>query len=108
MLPVIPPVRSTLTARNQTTLPPVVRSVLGLKASDKIRYEITSNGQVLISKDIVNQEDRAMESFLNFLDTDIRNNPQNIKPVTSEMAERYLSLVSDFDLDMDSTLPDED
>jgi antitoxin PrlF len=46
--------------------------------------------------------------FLDFLAQDIQNNPQNLRPITSDFVDRVRSLVSDVDFDMDESLDDGD
>ena len=100
--------QSTLTRRYQTTIPSEIRTAMGLQTKDKIEYKIMGDGQVLISKVETFEEDPAMASFLNFLDKDIELHPENIQPITAELAETYLSSVTNFDVDLDAALPDEE
>lgn len=41
---------STLTAKGQTTLPKSVRTALGLKAGDRLRYLVLDNGEVRLMR----------------------------------------------------------
>lgn len=109
MKPIILPVpQSTLTARYQTTIPAVVRKALDLKTSDKIAYEVTEDNQVILTKVSEDSEDKVMQSFLAFLDKDIELNPSHVQPITKGMAEKYMSMIVDVDMDMDEPLPIED
>lgn len=100
--------QSTLTQRYQTTIPSEIRKAIGLKVKDKIEYKVVGDGRVLMSKVETIEEDPAMASFLNFLDRDIELHPENIQPITADMAEMYLSSVTNFDVDLDAALPDEE
>ncbi|MDJ0679685.1 MAG: type II toxin-antitoxin system PrlF family antitoxin [Xenococcaceae cyanobacterium MO_167.B52] len=102
------PSQSTLTQRYQTTIPLEIRKALGLEAKDKIQYKVMGDGQVLMSKVETFEEDPAMASFLNFLDRDIQLHPENIQPITADIAEMYLSSVTNFDVDLDAALPNEE
>jgi antitoxin PrlF len=99
---------STLTDRYQTTIPDNVRKALGLKKRDKIHYTIHSNGQVIISKVEKPENDPVLEEFLSFIALDIKNNPQNLQPINSNLFNRAKSLVADVELDIDAPLLDED
>ncbi|MEA5597840.1 type II toxin-antitoxin system PrlF family antitoxin [Rivularia sp. UHCC 0363] len=97
---------STLTDRYQTTVPENVRKALRLNKRDKIHYIIEPNGQVIMSR--VEQEDPVLGKFLNFLAQDMSQNPQNIKPINSDLFNRTQSLIDRIELDLDATLSDED
>jgi antitoxin PrlF len=99
---------STLTDRYQTTIPDNVRKALGLKKRDKIRYTIEPNGQAIISKAEKPENDPILEEFLSFLAIDIKNNPQNIQAISSDLFNRAKSLVADVEVDLDAPLCDED
>lgn len=100
--------QSTLTKRYQTTIPLEIRKAMGLETKDKIEYKVMGNGQVLMSKVETFEEDPAMASFLNFLDRDIELHPENIQPITADIAEMYLSSVTNLDVDLDAALPNEE
>ena len=51
-------VASTLTDRYQTTIPKAIRGVLQLKKRGKLRYEIMSDGTVLLGNANVDLEQR--------------------------------------------------
>ncbi|BAZ16387.1 HtaR suppressor protein homolog [Calothrix sp. NIES-4071] len=99
---------STLTDRYQTTIPESVRKALGLNKRDKIHYAIQPNGQVIISNADDVENDPVLGEFLDFLAKDIKNNPQRIKPITSDLLRRAQSLVADVEFDIDVPLSDED
>lgn len=99
---------SKLTTRYQTTIPQVVREVLGLEKHDRICYTVQSNGKVLISREEKVDEDPVLANFLTFLANDIIQNPQNIKEIDSDLYDRIQSLVSNVDIDLDSPLSEED
>ncbi|ARU59079.1 regulator PrlF [Oleiphilus messinensis] len=99
---------STLTDRYQTTVPDPVRKALGLNKRDKIRYTIQQDGNVILSRADLNQDDPVLDAFLQFIADDIQKNPQNIKAVSAELVERVQDLVGDINADLDDPLSDED
>lgn len=99
---------STLTDKYQTTIPDSVRKVLHLEKRDRIQYTIQPNGQVVISRSDQPEPDPVLEQFLDFLAEDMRQNPQQIQPVSSELMNRLGSLVGDVEVDLDVPLSDED
>lgn len=54
---------STVTAKNQTTVPKVIRQTLDLVPGDKIKYTVETNGSIHISKSKENDNmwDKAYE-----------------------------------------------
>ena len=102
--------QSTLTDRYQTTVPAPIRQALGLSKQDKIAYHLSADGTVQLSR--VQKEDEidpVLEKFLAFLAEDIENNPQNVKPLTVEWADRAKELVAGVDIgDINQPLSPED
>ena len=98
---------STLTDRYQTTVPHVVRETLSLGKRDKILY-VVQNNSVTISKAESVEDDPALGQFLNFLASDITNNPSNIKGISDSLITRIQSLVEGVEIDLDAPLSDED
>ncbi|MGK7952464.1 type II toxin-antitoxin system PrlF family antitoxin [Myxosarcina sp. GI1(2024)] len=100
---------STLTQRYQTTIPAPVRKALNLNRSDKILYTIESDNRVVISRVVEETEsDPVLGSFLNFLAKDMKDNPEHIQAVSSDMVNHAKSLVGGVDIDLDAPLLDED
>lgn len=99
-------VDSKVTIRGQTTLPASVREALKLEpGKDHIQYEILPGGKVLLSRLEDEQEDPAMNAFLQFLDTDIQRNPQNIRPFDMS---RGRDLVAGMDVNIDDEISDDE
>lgn len=99
---------STLTERYQTTIPDAVRTVLGLGKRNKIRYTINSNGQVILSKVKQSEDDPALELFLDFLALDIKDNPQRLQAIGSDLVDRVQALTAGVEVNLDAPLADED
>jgi antitoxin PrlF len=99
---------SSLTDRYQTTVPDNIRKALGLNKRDKIRYIIKPNGEVIISRVEQPENDPVLEKFLSFIAEDIKNNPQHIQAINSDLVNRVQSLITDLEFNLDETLFDED
>jgi antitoxin PrlF len=99
---------STLTDRYQTTIPDTVRKALHLKKKDKICFTIASDGNVLLTRAEVEEDDPVLGEFLAFLANDIVKNPAQIKPLTIDMKTRGDVLIEGVEFDIDSPLLDED
>jgi len=99
---------SKLTTRYQTTIPHVVREVLGLEKHDKICYNVQPDGKVVISRATKVEKDPVLANFLSFLANDMIKNPQNVKEIDSDLRDRIHSLVSKVEIDLDSPLSEED
>ena len=99
---------STLTDRYQTTVPDAVRKALQLGRREKIRYTIQPDGNVLLSRADVNNDDPVLASFLSFVASDIQRHPERLSAATPELAARIQGLVGCIDVDPDVTLDDED
>jgi antitoxin PrlF len=98
---------STLTDRYQTTVPDAVRKALHLGKREKIRYTIQSDGNVLLSRADVSEQDPALGSFLTFLAKDIQGHPEHLNAATPELVARIQGLVGSVEVDLDSPLDDE-
>lgn len=99
---------STLTDRYQTTVPDAVRKALHLEKREKIRYTIQPDGNVLLSRADMDDQDPVLASFLAFLASDIQKHPEHLKVVTPELVNQIQGLVSSIDVDLDEALDDED
>ncbi len=98
--------QSTLTDRYQTTVPESIRNALHLRKRDKIKYVIDDNGNVMLLR--AEENDPALEPFLNFIIEDINNHPKQVKFISPTLYSRAKTLISDVDVDLDSSLSDED
>lgn len=99
--------KSTLTDRYQTTVPVSVRKALKLKKREQIKYEILSDGSVLLSKYQNERKDPVIGEFLDFLERDMGNNPQGLKVATEEIISQVDQLVGNIDVDLDKPLDEE-
>ena len=99
---------SILTDSYQTTVPDAVCKALNLNKCGKIRFTIHPNGKVFLSRADKDERDPTLDSFLTFLAKDIQNNPQNLQPVTHELADQLNTLVWNIVVDLDTPLDDND
>lgn len=98
---------SSLTDRYQTKIPETLRKILGLNKRDKINYSIQTDGKVVIYPVEESENDLLLTEFLNFIVEDIKNNPQNLQPINSDLINHVELLVSEVDLNINLPLSDE-
>lgn len=97
--------RSRVTPRWQTTLPSGVRKALGLDAGGEIEYEIHGDKVVIYKVTLAEQgEDPVVSSFLDFLERDMREHPENLAPVTRGLAARLRSLTEGVEVGRDERI----
>lgn len=102
-------VESSLTERYQTTVPESVRRTLRLGKRDKIRYTIRPDGDVVMSRvDVSEEEDPVMGQFLSFLARDIASHPERLASIDAGLARRIESLVGGVKIDLDAPLSEDD
>lgn len=94
---------SKVTARSQTTLPSGVRKALGLRAGDQITYEIEKD-QVIIRKVTAEEEDPALDGFLDLLGDDIARNKERVVFATEGFANYLEELTAGIEVDYDAPI----
>ena len=94
---------SKVTARSQTTLPSGVRKALGLRAGDQIAYEIARD-QVVIRKVIAEDEDPALDGFLDLLEKDIARHKDRVLFATEGFANYLQELTVGIEVDYDAPI----
>ncbi|PAU74873.1 type II toxin-antitoxin system PrlF family antitoxin [Halomonas salipaludis] len=100
---------STLTDRYQTTVPASVRRALNLKRRDRIHYTIRPNGEVVLTRARdESSQDPVVANFLAFLERDMQQQPENIRPVTASTFAEAERLTSGIEVDLDEALPEDD
>jgi len=100
-------VESTLTDRYQTTVPTTVREALRLNKRDKIQYAIQDNNVFMFKAEQI-EDDPVLGQFLDFLASDISNNPHRLNTISADMLSHLQSLVSEDDIDLDAPISDGD
>lgn len=99
----IPFLASKVTARSQTTLPSGVRKALGLRAGDRIAYRIEKE-QVVIRKVTKEEEDPALDGFLDLLGEDIAGNKGRVVFATEGFADYLEELTAGIEVDYDAPI----
>ncbi|MDB5554773.1 MAG: regulator [Rhizobium sp.] len=100
-------IEATITERGQTTVPAAIRKMLGV-SKGAIVFKGMPDGTVIIEpKQEEPDEDPVIAKFLEFLERDIAQNPQNLVPFTQEMMDEIDELIGDVDVDLDEPLEDD-
>lgn len=108
-MPKILEAESKLTSRYQTTIPESIRRALNLKKQDKIAYSVDGEGKVVLSRvRTENQNDPALEHFLDFLAHDIAIHPERLQAFDASLLQRLNDLVGDVEVDIDAPLSEDD
>lgn len=96
---------STMTSKNQTTIPKSVRKALGLEKQDRILFSVLDSGKVLLEKNNTDDEefehDPVIEKFLHFLESSMTKNPDSIKPTSQSRFNRLRQLTRETDITKD-------
>ena len=95
--------RSTITAKGQTTVPKAVRQALGVDYGGRIAFRI-KGGQVMVERAPEEHEDPAIGSFLAFLARDIEKQPERIASLTPAFASRVARLTKGVDVELDAPI----
>jgi antitoxin PrlF len=97
---------ATLTAKGQTTVPKSIRTALGLHTGDQIAFRADATG-VTLRRAVEEHADPVIGAFLQFLARDMAMDPNQIKPLTPELARRIAELTEGIDVDMDAPIDGE-
>lgn len=95
----MPIVTSKVTARSQTTLPPAVRTVLGLQPGERIGYVIDGNEIRLVNVSSLEHEDPVLDKFLAFLGRDLAKHPDRLAAFPASLLERARAIASGVAID---------
>lgn len=95
--------RSTITAKGQTTVPKVVRRLLGVKEGDEIAFRVEGQ-RVTVVPVGVTHEDPVVGKFLRFLIKDIEQRPEALRPLSADLAARMASLVKGAKVDLEDPI----
>lgn len=102
-------VESTLTDRYQTTVPEMVRRSLRLGKRDKVHYSIRPNGEVVLSRaEVSENDDPVLGQFLSFLSRDMAEHPERLQALDAGFVQRLQSLTTGIEVDLDEPLSADD
>jgi len=93
---------STITAKGQTTIPKAVRQALGVDFGGRIAFHVGDDGVTLSRAD--NGDDPAIDAFLAFLATDIKQYPEKIKALSPDLAKRIIALTGGISVNLDDEI----
>lgn len=97
-------VTSKVTERSQTTLPPAVRTVLGLQPGERIGYVIDGNEIRLVNASALEHEDPVLESFLTFLGRDLATHPERLRAFPASLLDRARAIASEVTIDHEAPI----
>ena len=100
----MPIVTSKVTERSQTTLPPAVRTVLGLKPGERVGYVIEGNEIRLVNASTLEHDDPVLDRFLNFLGRDLAEHPDRVSLFPAPLLERARAITAGVTIDHDAPL----
>jgi antitoxin PrlF len=95
---------STVTAKSQTTLPSGVRKALGIGPGDKLAYLIEGEQAVIRRAEEEDEDDPVLGSFLDFLERQINEHPERLRPITAELRDRMQRLSEGVTVDLDEEI----
>jgi antitoxin PrlF len=100
----MPIVTSKVTERSQTTLPPAVRTVLGLQPGERIGYVIDGNEIRLVNASTLEHEDPLLDKFLAFLGRDLARHPDRLSAFPESLLRRARAIASGVTIDHDAPI----
>ena len=100
----MPVVTSKVTDRSQTTLPPAVRTVLGVQPGGRIGYVIEGNEVRLVNASALDHDDPVLDGFLAFLGRDLMKHPARLEAFPAALVERARALTSGVIIDHDAPI----
>lgn len=110
MEPPVFEIESTLTDRDQTTVPAPIRRALKLRKRDKLVYKVLDDGTVVLARRTeADEADAVLGRFLDFLAHNMATHPERLRGVDADLVARIQSPVKDVEVDRDAPLsPDEE
>lgn len=95
---------STITEKGQVTIPKSVREALGLGYGGRVAFYVDENRHVSLEREIEEEDDPVIDSFLMFLSQDMENNPDHIKDFPAALRERMEALTQGIQVDPDEPI----
>ena len=99
---------SKITDQYQTTLPAQVRQQLRVRKGDQIVYRLEEKGRVYIEATQPEHLDPVITAFLNFLERDMQQSPEVLKPLDPALMSDAQDLVQGVEVDLTTALPSDD
>jgi antitoxin PrlF len=97
-------VTSKLTDRSQTTLPPAVRTVLGLQPGERVGYVIDGTDVRLVNASALEHADPVLDKFLAFLGRDLAEHPERVNAFPASLLERARAITAGIPIDHDAPI----
>lgn len=97
-------VTSKVTERSQTTLPPAVRTVLGLQPGERIGYVIEGNEVRLVNASTLEHHDPVLDKFLAFLGRDLAKHPDRVEVFPAALLDRARAVTSGIAIDHEAPI----
>jgi antitoxin PrlF len=95
---------STITEKGQVTIPKSVREALGLGYGGRVAFYVDENRHVSLEREIEEEDDPVINSFLMFLSKDMEHNPDHIKEFPPALRERMEALTQGMQIDPDEPI----
>ena len=100
-----PSATSRITRRNQTTVPPAVRTVLGLEAGQELGYVIEGSTVRLVNASAEQEhEDPVVVGILNLVAADLELHPNRAALFPAELLARARAATQDVEIDHDAPI----
>jgi len=93
---------STIYKKGQTTLPLEVRNALGVNPGDSVTFRVEGDGTVLVRRTEEQDEDPAIEAFLEFLAEDMQQRPHAIQTLTDTMELSLRAIIARTKIDREN------
>jgi antitoxin PrlF len=95
---------SKITQRSQTTLPPGVRTALGLEPGERLGYMIAGNDVRLVNATALEHDDPVLTKFLAFLQRDMAKHPDRISAFPRSLLDRARAAAEGVAIDHDAPI----
>lgn len=99
---------STITEKGQTTIPKPIRDALGVGYGGRIAFSLDEKNRVFVERDDREDEDPALDGFLDLLARDMASRPQNaFVEIPSGLRDRIAALTDGAEIDLDAPIEGE-
>lgn len=89
--------------------PYLARRRLRLGKRDKVHYSIRPNGEVVLSRaEVSENDDPVLGQFLSFLSRDMAEHPERLQALDAGFVQRLQSLTTGIEVDLDEPLSADD